>query len=82
MIYVADLNYIMLLFDVGLGWVGLGWVTIDYISCGLCWVGSVKSWVGLGCVTENGPTSMSAVETFPQRLVCRENLKTSCNPYS
>ena len=23
------------------------------------WVGSVKSWVGLGWVTENGPTSMS-----------------------
>ena len=33
----------MLLFDVG-----LGWVTSDYISRGLGWVGSVKSWVGLG----------------------------------
>jgi len=31
LIYIADLNHIMLLFDVGLGWVG-----------------SVKSWVGLG----------------------------------
>ena len=28
---------------------------------GLGWVGSVKSWVGLGWVTENGPTSMSGV---------------------
>ena len=35
MIYVADLNYIMLLFDVGLGWVV---VTSDYISGGLGWV--------------------------------------------
>jgi len=38
----------MLVFDVGFGWVGLGWVTSDYISRGLGWVGSVKSWVGLG----------------------------------
>ena len=26
----------------------LGWVTSDYVSRGLGWVGSVKSWVGLG----------------------------------
>ena len=43
--YVADLNYIMLLFDVR-----LGWVTCDYISRRLGWVKSVKSWVGLGWV--------------------------------
>jgi len=43
MIYVADLNYIMLLFDVG-----LGWVTNDYISRGLGWVCKVMGWVGLG----------------------------------
>jgi len=42
LIYVADLNHIMLLFDVGLGWV--------------C---EVMGWVGLGWVTENGPTAMS-----------------------
>ena len=29
LIYVADLNYIMLLFDVG-----LGWVTSDYVGHG------------------------------------------------
>ena len=59
--YVADLNYIMLLFDVR-----LGWVTCDYISRRLGWVKSVKSWVGLGWVglgwvTENGPTAMSGI---------------------
>ena len=44
MIYVADLNYIyiMLLFDVG-----LGWVTSDYISRGLGWICEVMGWVGL-----------------------------------
>jgi len=56
LIYVADLNHIMLLFDVG-----LGWVTSDYISHGLGWVCEVMGWVGLGWgwVTENGPTAMS-----------------------
>ena len=29
---------------------------------GLGWVGSVKSWVGLGWVSENGPTSMSVLQ--------------------
>ena len=38
-------------------------VTSDYISRGLGWVASVKSWVGLGWVTENGPTAMSALNT-------------------
>ena len=40
----------------------MGWVTSDYISRELGWVGSVKSWVGLGWVTENGPTAMSGLE--------------------
>ena len=32
LIYVADVNYIMLLFDVGLGWVCkvMGWVGLGY----------------------------------------------------
>jgi len=31
------------------------------------WVGSVKSWVGLGWVTENGPTAMSVIAaSYPQ----------------
>jgi len=46
LIYVADLNYIMLLFDVGLGWVckvmgwvGLGWVTKKWTHGHVCPVG-------------------------------------------
>ena len=33
LIYVVDLNYVMLLFDVG-----LGWVRSDYMGHGLGWV--------------------------------------------
>jgi len=36
-----------------MGWVGLGCI-------GLGWVGSLHGWVGLGRVTENGPTDNSA----------------------
>jgi len=38
---------------------GLGWVVLQAFFVG--WVGSISYWVGLGWITENGPTSMSAV---------------------
>ena len=55
--FFYGLNYIMLLFDVG-----LGWVTSDYISRGLGWVG--LGWVCkvMGWFTENGPTAMSETD--------------------
>jgi len=36
---------------------GLGWVVLQ--ACFVGWVGSISYWVGLGWITENGPTSMS-----------------------
>jgi len=42
----------------------LGWVVLQ--ACFVGWVGSISYWVGLGWITENGPTSMSdaSTETF------------------
>ena len=40
-----------------MGWVGLGFSAS--LCRGLGWVGSISYWVGLGWITENGPTSMS-----------------------
>ena len=69
----CDLNYIVLLFDVG-----LGWVTSDYISRGLGWVGSVKSWVGLGYRkwTHVHVCTLVVVDTQPSPFQCG-NVKES-----
>ena len=57
LIYVVDLNYVMLLFDVGLGWVTSGSRGVTsgsrvgsrgHICRGLGWVCKVMGWVGLG----------------------------------
>ena len=37
----------------------VGWVVLQ--ACFVGWVGSISYWVGLGWITENGPTSMSAL---------------------
>jgi len=66
----CDLNYILLLFGTATKCSSkacsscsmLGWVMMTTQVVG--WVGSVKWWVELGWVTENGPTAMSVMPYY------------------
>ena len=49
----------MIMASIFLSGFGLGWVVLQ--ACFVGWVGSISYWVGLGWITENGPTSMSAL---------------------